>query len=524
LHVGLAALCGVWLARLLLALVPLRCLAGLGYALTLVGGLLSASLYAALAGFGISTLRALLMLAVGMLALLSRRRVHAGRGILLALAVLLVCDPLAVFSPGFWLSFAAVAVLLSMFRGGSRGQAPGWRQLPQAQFGVMLALLPMSAWWFQSASLVGLAANLLAIPWISLVVVPLVLLGMMLMPLGSMASALVLSVAGSAAGMLASVLDWLAGLPTASLFLPQPSPATVLVATLGALMLLLLPRGIRHRWLGGVLLLPLFATPQAPAEGAIRMELLDVGQGTAVLVQSHRHLLLYDSGPGDGGEFNLVDPVIRPAVRASGHHAPERILISHTDLDHSGGLHALRDVYPATAIYASLRQRPAGIAPCNDQLHWAWDGFSFQVLHPSPYLPYIGNDSSCVLRVRGGGVTILLPGDISAAVESRLLRDYPGELTVLMAPHHGSRTGSSKAYLRGTKPAMAVAAAGLGNRFGFPHGEIRRRYREAGVPLWSTDACGALRLTLTPTGTTEAFSARRLRPAPWRWPADPSCP
>jgi competence protein ComEC len=288
--------------------------------------------------------------------------------------------------------------------------------------------------------------------------------------------------------------------------------------------MLLLPRGVPQRWLGILLLSPMLVAPQRPAEGEMQVDLLDVGQGTALLVNSRRHLLAYDSGPGDGKEFNLVNSVIRPAVRGSGHDAPDRIMVSHTDLDHSGGLQGLRETYPDTLVYASLKKASEGIEPCNDMLRWRSDGFTFQVLHPSPYLPYIGNDSSCVLRINGGKVTVLLTGDISAAVERRLLRDYPGKLTVLLAPHHGSKTGSSAAYLDGTTPAIAIAAAGLGNRFGFPHKEVRQRYRDAGVRLWSTDACGALRLQLTVEGEIQAFSARRLRPAPWRWPAGSYCP
>ena len=523
LHIGLAALCGLWFARLLSLAVPLRWSAGLAYPVTLLASFVLAALYAALAGFGTSTVRALLMLAVAILAMLLRRAIHPGQAILTALALILLFDPLAILSAGFWLSFAAVGVLLLLFSKGHSRDRAWWRQLLRAQAGIMVVMLPLTAWWFQSASISGLIANLLAIPWVSVVVVPSILLGLILLPCSDVLSALAFSAAGGAAGWLLQVLDVLASLPVSSLALPRPSVWSLVLATLGALMLLL-PRGMRHRWLGVLLLLPLFAADQAPAEQQIRIDVLDVGQGTAVLVNSSKHLLLYDSGPGDGKNFDVVDSVIGPAVLRSGHTSPDRILISHNDLDHSGGLNGLRRRYPAAAVYASLPEAVAGIEPCDDTLHWQWDDMAFQVLHPSAYLPYIGNDSSCVLSIKLDRVTIWLPGDISQVIEQRLLSRHAEKLDVLLAPHHGSNTGSSSEFLHVMQPAVAVAAAGLGNRFGFPHPAVQQRYRAAGIPLWSTDSCGALRLFVSAEGDIRGYSARRLRPAPWRWPAGESCP
>jgi competence protein ComEC len=523
LHIGLAALCGLWLARLLILAVPLRWSMGLAYPVTLVASFVLAVLYAALAGFGTSTVRAMLMLAVAILAMLLRRAIHPGQAILTALALILLFDPLAFLSAGFWLSFAAVGVLLLLFSKGNSRDRSWWRQMLRAQAGIMVVLLPLTAWWFQSASVSGLIANFLAIPWVSVVVVPSILLGLILLPCSDVLSALAFSAAGGAAGLLLKVLDVLARLPVSSLALPQPSVWSLALATLGALMLLL-PRGIRHRWLGVLLLLPLFIADQAPAGQQIQIDVLDVGQGTAVLVNSSRHLLLYDSGPGDGKNFDVVDSVIRPAVLRSGHTSPDRILISHNDLDHSGGLNSLRNRYPAAAVYASLPEAVEGIEPCDDTLHWQWDGMAFQVLHPSAYLPYIGNDSSCVLSIKMDQATVWLPGDISQVIEQRLLSRHAEKLDVLMAPHHGSNTGSSAEFLQVMQPAVALAAAGLGNRFDFPHPAVQQRYRAAGIPLWSTEACGALRLHITADGTIQGYSARRLRPAPWRWPAGESCP
>jgi competence protein ComEC len=295
------------------------------------------------------------------------------------------------------------------------------------------------------------------------------------------------------------------------------------VAALGGL-LLLLPRGLPHRFLGLMLIMPVLASGQPPLEGRLRVDVLDVGQGTAVLLSSQNHLLVYDSGPGDGKVFQQVDPVILPAMVQAGFTSPDRILISHADLDHAGGAVRLRKLFPTIPINASLPGERLNGRPCVQGLSWEWDGIDFEVLHPGKYLPYRGNDSSCVLSIHLDGVSVLLPGDISAAIEQRLVQHGLGEHDILLVPHHGSKTSSTGAFLNALQPGIALATAGLGNRFGFPRVEIQQRYRELGIPLWSTGACGALRIELQAGGRVLVTSARRARPAPWRWPAAADCP
>lgn len=523
LHIGLAAWFGFWLARLLLLAIPLRWAAGQTHALALAAGLLLAVVYAGLAGFGTATLRALLMLAAGVLVLLTRRQVHPGQALLLALAGVFMFDPPAILGAGFWLSFSAVGVLLFIFAGGGAARLGRWRGLLLAQLAIMLALMPLSAWWFQQVSVSGLVVNLLAIPWVSMVVVPLVLLGLILLPLADGLGALAFTLAGHASGGLLQGLDLAAGLPHASLTLHQPSLWQLGIASLGAL-LLLLPRGLPHRWLGLPLLLPLFMASPSPPENQLRLDILDVGQGTALLVNSSRHLLVYDSGPGDGVEFDLVRQVILPAIVHSGHRTPDRIVISHGDLDHAGGMRRLLQTYPAAVVHGNLPRPVAGVRPCHDALRWEWDGIGFQVLHPSSHLPYLGNDSSCVLSIGTGNYSVLLPGDVTEAVESRLVKTGLAGGGMLLVPHHGSKTSSSSAFLRALQPSIAVATAGVGNRFGFPRPEVRQRYRDAGITFWSTDECGGIRLLIDGDGRVHAQSARVVKSAPWRWPAGASCP
>jgi len=522
-HIGLAALFGFLLARVFLLGVPPAWMRGLAYPAAMCAGLLLAMAYAALAGFGTSTVRALVMLGAGILMLATRRSSHLWQAWLTAMAVVLLLDPAALLGAGFWMSFAAVAALLLLFSNRQSGGEPWWRSMLRAQAGIMLFMLPLGAWWFQSVSLSGLAANLLAIPWVSFITVPCVLLGLLLAPLSTTLSLLAFYLAGASSEYLLLALEWLAVLPASAVALPQPSLWTVAIASVGG-FLLLLPRGLPHRWLGLLLLLPLLAPFPRPSADSLRLDVLDVGQGTAVLVGSSEHLLVYDSGPGDGQEFNLVDQVMVPAILQSGYRSPDRILISHGDMDHAGGLNRLMELFPHVLVHANLSVDQSKPAKCRQGLEWAWDGISFQVLHPSPYLPYIRNDSSCVVSIGFGKSSVLLPGDISSPIEDRLVRQGIGRHLVLLVPHHGSKSSSSADFLEHVQPLAAVATTGLGNRFGFPRPETARRYAEHDIPLWSTDACGAIRIELTADGTLRSYSARRVQHAPWRWPPADFCP
>ena len=290
-------------------------------------------------------------------------------------------------------------------------------------------------------------------------------------------------------------------------------------------MLLLLPAGFPVRWIGLFLILPLFLPPGPRTEsGSLLIEALDVGQGMAVLLSTEHHTLLYDSGPGDGREQNLVDTVVTPALASLGRHAPEQIIISHGDFDHAGGLATLLKRYPTAALFANLPAQPGNIEPCHSDLAWSHDGFEFQVLHPSMALPYLGNDSSCVLSVRGPQASVLLTGDITSAIENRLRTTMLAPHDILFVPHHGSKTSSATEFIAAVRPEASIATASLGNRFGFPRDEIRQRYIDAGSKFWSTGECGAVRILITADGEIHAQSARRKRNRIWRWPAGPECP
>jgi competence protein ComEC len=527
LHIGLAAVLGFYLGRIVLSCL----LASLQHRLAIVLPWLSAWLaalsYAALAGFGVSTQRALIMLTVACVAVLSRRNIHPGQGWLIAMVLVLLVDPVAPLRAGFWFSFIAVAVLLMLFIP-RFGHMAIWRRMLLAQLGISLVMAPLGMYWFQQASLPGLLANLVAIPAVSMLIVPAILAGMLLLWLPGPLAGFMTGVAAHAAQWLMVVLEWISVLqPPALSSTRAPGLFTVLLAMLGA-SLLLLPRGLPGRAAGLLLMLPLFL-PAHPDRGKsqVRIDFLDVGQGLSVLLNSAKHLAVYDTGPGNGlkGEdgLDMVEGTIQPMIAATG-RKPDMVIASHADLDHSGGLESLMSEYPGAEYLASLPGRSPGIRPCQAPRRWVWDGLDFEVLHPSPGLPYLGNDSSCVLSVRGPSISLLLTGDISHVVERRLAERGLGAYTVLVAPHHGSSTSSSQVLIDAAKPRWAIISAAQGNRFDFPRADVLERFSKAAVATLNTARCGGIRMIAGARGAPVVQSARVTRKAIWRWPAGGECP
>jgi competence protein ComEC len=523
LHVGLAAAGGMWLSRILLWFLPLLKTGNAMLLVSITGGLFSACSYAALAGLGTPTLRAVLMLFTGMTAVLLCRAIHPFRAWMISLAIILLIDPFAPMGAGLWYTFLAVAALLFVFRPRT-GRLNWWKTILMAQSGVVLVLLPVSAGWFYSFSPTGFLANLMAIPWVSFLVVPPVLAGLTVLPFSVTLAGAFWSAASLASKVLFLYLESIDRIQGELSTMAPPSALQVALALVGAFVLLL-PRGITPRWLGLFLILPLFFPPgERTQAGTLEVEVLDVGQGTAVLVSSGGQSLLYDSGPGDGNERNLVAGVIAPALARLGTRAPDHVVISHGDLDHAGGLQSLLRLYPGAEYRANLGGSSHSLDECRTPLSWSGSGVTFDTLHPSPGLPYLGNDSSCVISVKTGGRRLLLSGDISKSIENRLIMQGLQGHQVLLVPHHGSKSSSSIAFIKMLRPEVAIATASLGNRFGFPRPEVRARYEALDSRFWSTGECGALRLLLHPDGKLEASSARRERKRIWRWTAAVNCP
>jgi competence protein ComEC len=240
--------------------------------------------------------------------------------------------------------------------------------------------------------------------------------------------------------------------------------------------------------------------------------LLDVGQGLAAVVRTHRHALIYDTGPAFGPDFNAGDSVIVPWLRQAGLQRLDLVVLSHGDNDHIGGYAGVRDAVPVDRVLTSVPARVRGgeVAACAAGQRWEWDGFTFEMLHPDVGDRLEGNDRSCVLRVSGAGHAVLLPGDIERAAESLLVRRFGSRLQaeVLVVPHHGSRTSSTAAFVAAVNPAFAAHAAGFRNRYGFPKQDIMWRYQLHGAINLDTGRYGALEFVLDDTGVR--VSAQRV--------------
>lgn len=500
LHISLAAGLVFWLVRRLWAhagrlaeVIPARKVA----AVTAVAGAL---LYAMLAGFGIPARRAVVMVTVVMLAVIFNRRSSLGPALCLAAIATLLLDPLSVLSAGWWLSFWAVALIayLATGRHGRQGVAGRWVYMH-----VLLALgmLPILLVFFQSASLIAPLANVIAVPWVGMLVVPLALLGSLLSFLHTATGEFLLLLA---AGLLEPVwlwLEWLASAPFSTWQQHQPSLWTLLPGVPG-LALLLLPRGIPGRWLGLLLLLPIILVqPERPGPGEVYMTLLDVGQGLATVVQTQRHTLVYDAGPRFSEAFDTGAAVVVPFLRARGIRSIDTLVVSHGDNDHIGGAASLLAAYQVGRVISSVPGKIPQVAAahCRRGQQWEWDGVVFRMLHPETATGQPGNNTSCVLKIDiRNGQGILLTGDIERETETRLLREQEDALAaaVLVVPHHGSNTSSTPEFVAQVGPEVALFPAGYLNRYRFPKQAVVERYESSGADWYQTGLAGAVAVRL----------------------------
>jgi len=521
-HIGLAAVLGFWLGRSLLLLAPVKLILKRGLVIAWCFSIGLAAWYGLMAGLGTSTRRALIMLVTFAVVSLCKRNTGPWQGYQIALLVVLVLNPLSPLGAGFWFSFSAVAVLLAVFST-RHGQQHWIGSMILAQSGLLIAMIPMGMFWFQQFTFLGLISNILAIPWISFAVVPASILAVLFMPLESWLTPFLLFLSAESALWLLYFLEWLEKVGNAGWIETwKPGFVVTVVATLGGL-LLLLPRGISFRYLGILMIIPLAVPPKRPA-GQLRIEMLDVGQGLAVLVETSDHLLLYDSGPGDGSSWSLVPSAIIPAIANTRASTPDVAIISHGDLDHAGGLFELQARYPDMKVISSPGQPGTVIEDCRAPGNWIWEPVGFSILHPRNGLPYLGNNSSCVLSISFDGQRILMTGDIGISVEQRLLAQGIKPHQLLFAAHHGSKSSSGPAFLNAVNPDVALVSAGFRNRFDFPHESVTDRFRALEVPVWNTADCGGIEITLQTGRKPVAGSARRIRSAIWRWPAKADCP
>jgi competence protein ComEC len=520
-HVGLVAGFGALLARCLYYGLPMLGRRWPRPQAMALAGLLFALGYTALAGFALPTLRTSLMIAVIALARMRRRASSGAQCFALALAAVLLFDPLAVLAPGFWLSFVGVAWLLWCLPQ-ERG-AGIVRPFLKSQAVAVVGLLPLTVWFFGMASLLGPLTNLLGIPWISLVVVPLALLGLLCSLFSPTLAAGCWHSSAWLMEMFWRGLQWLGQSPAALAWLPEPNLAALLLAMLGAFWLLL-PRGVPGKPLAFLLLLPLlWPRLDLPARGEVDIALVDVGQGLSVLVLTENHVLLYDAGPAGLRGMDYGESAVVPALRALGVRKLDAMVLSHGDNDHAGGAKAVLRAFPRARVLAPEVWAGEGMSPCLREDGWEWDGVRFRILHPPPLFPYLRNESSCVLRIEAGGRVALLPGDIGRHVEARLVKEQAGALRadLLVAPHHGSDSSSSGDFMQAVRPGVVLLANAAENRFRLPKADVVARYRQQGADLAGTAESGWMRLRLAPEGLRWIERRRQDRARYWRVAAPP---
>lgn len=492
LHISLIAGVVFFLARRLWSLPGTTVLRLPAPQFAAVCALLAAGFYAALAGFVIPTQRALIMLTVAMSGILLRRRFMPSQLLAIAGLAVLIYDPLAVMSAGFWLSFAAVTVILLVMHGDRRRLPLAWRW-GYIQWAIALGMLPLMLAMFQQISLVAPVANMLAVPVFDLAAVPLTLLGMLLLGWAPAAAGFLFQLAAELLHWLWQALVWLAELSLSQWSQPTPTGWALLCGIIGV-VLLLAPRGWPARWTGAVWLLPLFLVrPAGPAAGEMWFTLLDVGQGLAAVVRTQGHALLFDAGPRFG-DFDTGAAVVEPYLRAAGVRRLDVFLVSHRDTDHRGGAESVLRTLPVEKLLSSVPEILSTAGPCHAGQSWNWDGVDFTMLGPTSETTGRKNDASCVLQVRSRYGSLLLPADIEVKAEKNLVEKWGGVLhsEILVAPHHGSKTSSSSAFIEAVAPRYVLFPVGYRNRYRHPHPAVVQRYADRGAILHDSAAAGAL--------------------------------
>nr|WP_324258768.1 DNA internalization-related competence protein ComEC/Rec2 [Cellvibrio fontiphilus] len=516
LHVGFLAIFGFYVGLLLGKCIQLVWHACPAQVFAWLGALVCAGFYSALAGFNIPTMRTFIMLGLFYAACLARRHIGISDIFCWSLALIVLLDPLAAYDMGFWLSFGAVALLLVYFSGRLMPKAS---LQPWAGFSVKDAIwgfvrsqwvmfigliLPLSL-LVSTVSLVAPIANALAIPLITFLVVPLLLVGAALGDSWLFASKSLLSMAAGAMEYLAQVLDFLlaqAGSWASPLVVFSPWLLPLLALSIAVM---LLPRGLLPRqfaWLGLVLVAGLNFFVLPPKTDDLTITFLDVGQGTAIVVQVGSRTLVYDTGPQYTRSFDAGSAIVAPYLQVQGISAIDVLVISHRDMDHAGGVNGLLDKISVEALYEGEFGRESNFSAdvpqarnCHETPPWDWQGVGFRFLTASVYLRHKSNNQSCVLLISYGNQHILLPGDIETSVEHQLLYtgQVPSQVALVAAAHHGSRSSSGELWVAHTKPRYVVYSAAYRSQHGHPHPQIRARYEAAGSTAFNTAEQGALR-------------------------------
>lgn len=473
------------------------------------------AVYALLSGASVPALRTLAMVALFCLLRILRRPAPIAGTLAIAAAILVALDPLSITAAGFWLSFVATAALLSADSAGT-GWRAALRGFTRAQVAIAVLLAPVLAATFGRLSIVAPLVNAVAIPLFSLLILPAVLLGTVITLFSPAASALLWQWLGAMLDGTWPALEWIAAWPPAS-FAPAAQPVALLVgAGVVAWGALSIPfKGVRTA--AAVLLVSMVSGRAMPVEpGGFLLTVVDVGQGLAIVVETARHVLVFDTGPQWRGGTVAARVSLLPYLRARGIRRIDRLVLSHDDQDHAGGARLIARSLEIEHTLTPPGGNTSGDATCAKGTAWTWDGVAFRVLHPPRTFAGSDNERSCALRVDGSGGAALLLADPEAAAESALV-DQALAADVVLIPHHGSASSSSQALVDAVAARVAIASAGYGNRWGMPRADVVARWRGAGTTVISTAELGAVQVRFSPQpGHMAIRTERRDNPHWWR--------
>ncbi|MBC8493800.1 MAG: DNA internalization-related competence protein ComEC/Rec2 [Candidatus Thioglobus sp.] len=460
-------------------------------------GLISALIYALIAGFSIPTQRAFIMAGVVFLSVILRRSHNIWQLYGLALLLVLISNPLSVFSIGFWLSFYVVGVIVY---GVKQHQDKHWLfRLLYIQLLISIATLPLIAWFFSSGSLLSPIANLASIPVFSFITTPFSLLGAIFsFTQFETLTQLIFSIANQSLIYLSILLNNLQ-LFEFNLWHYTPISSANLLWLIVAIFIALLPKSLKLRKLSYLILLLILLQPSKSLNtGEVVITTLDVGQGLSQVVRTKNHVLVFDTGAHYRSGFNMGEAVILPYLRTKRIDNVNSIIISHGDNDHIGGLDSLLKHMPVDRILSSVTNQitHANVKDCNSAPSWQWDGVSFKMLNLGH--SFTGNNASCVLQISNKHFSALLTGDIEKTAEHHLINIWGNQLQsdILISPHHGSKTSSSELFLSTVKPAKVIISSGYKNRFNHPAADIIKRYQQHNIEPINTACAGQIDLKL----------------------------
>lgn len=580
LHIGLAAAMGYCLGKFFMRCVQLI-ISRFSQGLTILNflsncrwlpsliSMLFAVTYSLLAGFSLPTQRALIMLSVFHLGLLCSRDIRPWSLFVVALLGIALVDPLAIYSQGFWLSFLAVGALILVFNGYlfdpnildkyftdetlvNKNSSDKYyyqttrrsyrfinrylRGFLKAQWSVVIGLFLPSIILLKGVSGLGFIANLIAIPLVTMVTVPLLLLSLLLMPVASSAAVIAIDFANASIEILFFILQHLQsyGINFWEFSIGEPTFLSILIASVG-IVYLLLPKGIPAKWLGVFCLIPLLFSERD--EFLLKVTAFDVGQGAAVIVETSDSELIYDTGKKYSDSFNIGEHILAPYLRNEKRQDVDLLMISHNDLDHAGGVEGLLKTINIKNIYAGeLNKNPQlNARQCVAGQQWRWNKVHFSVVWPT--LEYIkatqiksanvngtqaggiinSNNLSCVLLIRYQSISILLAGDIEKSIEKELIKRQliPKNINVLLAPHHGSQTSSHKDWIDYLSPEYVVFSTGYKNSYGHPHKLVIARYKANNATLLNTATDGAITLVIDDDDTLSIYRSRLVNRHYW---------